>query len=177
LDGKEWPKYMKELAVTGDDFDRMKDSELRIMKATLGIDYASAIAPGITDITGAMKAQDDLAFVSSLRTSESLCDSLKSTPGIDYASAIPAGISSVLEKIKVHDYSAFDHLCETERYPTNLKKIRVPELRSIKPNHSIREDLLLSIKNQEDSISRKYICETLKLLPLCNNAAKIAKAV
>jgi hypothetical protein len=56
---------MKELAGTGDDFDKMKDSELRIMKATLGVDYTSAIAPGMKDITGAMKVQDDLAFASS----------------------------------------------------------------------------------------------------------------
>jgi hypothetical protein len=128
------------------------------------------MAPGITDISGIMKAQDDLAFAS-----KSLCDSLKSTVGSDYASAMAPGISSVLETIKVPDYSALDHLDKTEHYPTNLKKIRNSELRLIKPNHSIREDLLLSIKNREDSIFCKYICETLKLLPLCNDAAKIAK--
>jgi hypothetical protein len=86
---------MKELAVTGDDFDRMKDSELRIMKAMPGVDYTSAIAPGITDITGAMKMQDDLAFAS-----KSLCDGLKSTVGSDYASAIAPGITDISGIIK-----------------------------------------------------------------------------
>jgi hypothetical protein len=92
--------------------------------------------------------------------------------GSDYASKA-AGLTNGLESRIASDYSALTHLDEKENYPTNLRKSRLPELRLIKPDHSIREDLLLSIKNQ-DSISRNYIYETLKLLTLCNDAAIIA---